>query len=100
MKFADVVRAAKGFKMDDAHRFAQHVVPEVVRPARVIWNQAIGGVFLLFAVFFGGYAINYYRSQNNVGLGFSVFLGAVMAFFSIASFLQARKIGRGPSRRS
>ena len=99
MKLADVFRVAKSLKMADAQRFAQHVVPEVVRPARVIWNQAIGGLFALFAFFFFGYAYNYYRdmqtdSRRGVALAFSLFLGIVMAFFAIASFLKARKIAR------
>jgi hypothetical protein len=99
MKLADVYRAAKSVKMSDAQRFAQHVVPEVVRPARVIWNQAIGGLFALFAVFFFGYSYNYYRdlqtdSRRGVALAFSLFLGTVMAFFAISSFLKARKIAR------
>jgi uncharacterized membrane protein len=99
MKLADVFRIAKTYKMSDAQRFAQHVVPEVVRPARVIWNQAIGGIFLLFALLFLGYAFDYYRHmnaepKNGLGFGFSLFLGLVMAFFSLSSFLKARKIAR------
>jgi hypothetical protein len=85
MKLADVIRFTKTFKMDDAQRFAQHVVPEVVRPARVIWNQAIGGVFFLFAA---------------VAFGFAIVFGLVMGFFSLTSFLQARKIARQAPRRT
>jgi hypothetical protein len=99
MKLADVIRFTKTFKMDDAQRFAQHVVPEVVRPARVIWNQAIGGVFLLFTVMFLANGYNYYRHDNEVALAFSIFMGLVMGFFSAASFLQARKIARRSPRR-
>ncbi len=99
MKLADAVRVAKTVKMNDAKRFAQHVVPEVVRPARIIWNQAMGGVFLLFALLFFGYAVKYFRaldagSGNPVALAFSAFLGAVMLFFGIGSFLKARRISQ------
>ncbi len=94
MKLADVIRFTKNFKMDDAQRFAQHVVPEVVRPARVIWNQAIGGVFFLFAAVALGYSVNYYQQSNPVAFGFSLFFGLVMGFFSLTSFVQARKIAR------
>jgi drug/metabolite transporter (DMT)-like permease len=98
MKLADVFRVAKTYKMSDAQRFAQHVVPEVVRPARIIWNQAIGALFALFAVFFFGYAYNYYHetgadAKRAGSFGF-MFLGVVMSFFAITSFMQARKIGR------
>lgn len=96
---ADALKAAKYVKVDHAKRFAQHVVPEVVRPARVIWNQAIGGIFILFAVLFLGNAFRYYDGKthapnNSVALVFSIFLGAIMAYFGIASFLKARRIAR------
>jgi predicted phage tail protein len=97
VKLSDAVKVARSVKIEHARRFATHVVPEVVRPARVIWNQAMGGIFLLFAVMFFGNAIRYYNglatdSRNPVALGFSLFLGAVMAFFAGASFLKARRI--------
>ena len=96
IKLAEAVRIVRS---GHAKRFAQHVVPQVVRPARVIWNQAIGLVFLLLAALFLINAAHYYRSlhteeQNPVGLGFSLFLGLVMAFFGIHSFLRARRISR------
>ncbi len=100
MKLADAIKAARLVKVSHAKRFAQHVVPEVVRPARVIWNQAIGGIFLLFAVLFFGNAVRYYNesgatdSRNTLALAFSLFLGVVMAFFGITSFLKARRISR------
>ena len=99
MKFAEAVKLAKSVKVDHARQFATHVVPEVVRPARIIWNQAIGGVFLLFAVVFFGYAVKYVRAINSdtsnpVALIFSAFLGGVMLFFGIGSFLKARRIGQ------
>jgi glycerol uptake facilitator-like aquaporin len=100
MKLADVIRFTKTFKMDDAQRFAQHVVPEVVRPARVLWNQAIGGIFLLFAAVALGYSYSYYQKDNPVAFGFSIFFGLVMGFFSLTSFLQARKIARRAPRRT
>jgi len=100
MKLADVIRFTKTFKMDDAQRFAQHVVPEVVRPARVIWNQAIGAVFFLFAAVAFGYSYNYYQQNNPVAFGFAIVFGLVMGFFSLTSFLQARKIARQAPRRT
>ena len=99
MKLADAIRTARSVKLSHAQKFAQHVIPEVVRPARIIWNQAIGGVFLLFAVLFLGNAFRYFDSKtgvivNPVGLGFSIFLGTVMATFGVSSFVKARRIGK------
>jgi hypothetical protein len=92
VRLADAVRLVRGVKISHARRFAQHVVPEVVRPARVIWNQAIGGIFLLFAVSFLWYAIT--QSHNPAGMMMGIFLGFVMGFFCITSFLKARRISR------
>jgi hypothetical protein len=92
MKLADAVRLARGLKVEHARKFAQHVVPEVVRPARVIWNQAIGGIFLLFAFSFAWYSVTQHR--NIAALIGGGFLTVVMAFFGITSFLKARRIAR------
>jgi hypothetical protein len=99
MKLADVFKVARTVKMADAQRFARHVVPEVVRPARIIWNQAIGAFFMLLALFFLGYAVVDYRQMSvepNLAarFGMALFMGSVMLFFGIASFLKARNIGR------
>jgi hypothetical protein len=99
MKLADVIKVAKSFKMADAHRFAKHVVPEVVKPARIIWNQAIGAFFLVLTVFFLGYAVSDYRQMAkdpnlSMRFGMALFMGSVMLFFCISSFMKARKIGR------
>ena len=92
MKLADAVKLAKTVKVDHARKFATHVVPEVVRPARVIWNQAIGGVFGVLALYLFAWA--YQHRDNQAGWIGAVFFGAVMAFFSVTSFLSARRIAR------
>ena len=80
-------------------RFVEHVMPGVVRPLRVLWNEIIGFVFLCLAAWSVPSAIRNMKSfqseQGNFGraalsLGF---LG-LMAYFSITSFLRARKISR------
>lgn len=99
MKLADAVRTAKTFKIDHAKKFARHVVPEVIRPARIIWNQAVGAVFILFSMLFFGYAVKYLRAMhtaaaNPVALAFSAFLGGVMLFFGWSSFRSAKRAGQ------
>jgi hypothetical protein len=91
--------AMKYANPDSARKFAQHMVPHVVRPAQIIWNKAIGAIFLLFAILFFSNAYKYFHtlqsdSPNPIGLGFSLFLGAIMGFFGITSFLKARRIER------
>ena len=101
MKLQDAVRfakhAAKHATADNAKLFAQHVVPEMVRPARVIWNQAIGLLFLVLAVPAIFKAIQLYRElqtdpKSAFGLAISCVFIVVMVSFGLASFLKARRI--------
>ena len=93
MKLGHAFRLANRYaNVDNAKKFAQHVVPEVVRPARIIWNQAIGAVFLVFAVYFLGYASMHTHNPPAVIGG--AFLGLIMGFFAITSFRRARHISR------
>ncbi len=93
MKLGQAFRLANRYaNVDNAKKFAQHVVPEVVRPARIIWNQAIGAIFLLFAVYFIGYAS--VHTQNPAALIGGSFMGLIMGFFAMTSFRKARRISR------
>ena len=92
IKLAEAVRLAKLARPEHARQFAQHMVPHVVRPAQIIWNRAIGAVFLLFAVSFLSYA--YVHRDNAMALALSLFCGSVMVFFGLASFLKARRLGK------
>ena len=79
--------------------FLGHVMPGVVRPLRVLWNEVLGFIFLVMAVIFGSSAIRSYRTLhpdeiNVFRVVLSFFLPALMAFFGITSFLKARKISR------
>ena len=103
MKLQDAVRlakhASKHASVDNAKRFAQHVVPEVVRPARIIWNQAIGALFFVLAIPAFLKAIQLYRTFQSdpkssfVALAISCVFVIVMVGFGASSFLKARRIG-------
>jgi hypothetical protein len=80
-------------------RFLEHVVPGVVRPLRVLWNEIIGFVFLCLAAWAVPSAIRNVRSlptaQGSMGrVALSFGFLALMAYFAISSFLRARKISR------
>jgi hypothetical protein len=107
VKLQDAVRlakhAAKHANADNARRFTHHVVPEVTRPARIVWNQAIGFLFFVLAVpaIFKG--VQLYRSldaepKNGFGLVISAIFVAVMVSFGVSSFLKARRIASRANR--
>lgn len=101
MKLQDAVRFAKQASqhanVDNAKHFARHVVPEVVRPARVVWNQAIGALFFVLAIpaLVKGIQL-YHEIQSDPKSGFGVVISAifvvVMVSFGTSSFLKARRI--------
>ncbi len=75
-----------------AKKFLGHVVPQVIRPIHILWNQVIGFVFIVLAAVFG-YRI--FRGNEPVGLqivgALFVFL---IAWFGVSSFWKARKISK------
>jgi hypothetical protein len=108
VKLQDAVRlakhASKHASVDNAKRFAKHVVPEVVRPARIIWNQAIGVIFFVLAIPAFLKSIQLYRAfqadpkSGFVALGISCVFVLVMVGFGASSFLQARRIASRAQR--
>lgn len=109
MKLEDAARlarrAGKYANVENAKRFATHVVPEVVRPARVIWNQAIGALFFVLAIPALVKAVQLYRdlktdpSKSSFGLVLSAIFVTVMVIFGITSFMKARQISARISNR-
>ena len=86
-------------KPGTVRNFAKHVVPHVVKPARIVWNQLIGAFFLLFAIpaFFRAYT--FYQSldsdpRSGGQLTITLIFGIIMAVFGFTSLLRARRISR------
>jgi hypothetical protein len=80
-------------------RFLAHVMPGVVRPLRVLWNEMIGFIFLVLAASAVPSAVRSIRQfHGDPGSVFraalSITFSAVMAYFGVTSFLRARKISR------
>jgi hypothetical protein len=77
----------------------EHVVPVVVKPARTLWHEVIGFLFLSMAVLIAGSSIRVLRHfDGNPGdimrllmAGFCVLL---LGYYGVSSFLRARKISR------
>jgi len=86
--------------------FVRHVVPAIIKPARTLWNEVIGFLFLAFAAMFGLKTFRYAMDlrevltagADNTGelirLGMAGFCTVVMGAYGISSFRRARKISR------
>jgi hypothetical protein len=84
--------------------FVKHVVPAVVKPAQVLWNQFVGFLFLCFGVIFAfktaRLAMQYGKVPPIDGMGefwrlvIAAGCTAIMIGFCAASFLRARRISR------
>jgi hypothetical protein len=74
--------------------FVKHVVPAIAKPARTLWNEVIGFLFLCFAVPFGFRAVSYARAGDGFRLLVAGFCFVLMAYFGVQSFLRARRISR------
>jgi hypothetical protein len=94
----EAIRLVRSVKPRHAKTFARTVVPEVMRPARVIWNQSIGAIFVVLAVPALLKAVQVYRemkpddTRSLFVLILSVVFCVVMFSFAIASFRKARRI--------
>lgn len=86
--------------------FVKHVVPAVVKPARVLWNEIIGFLFISFGVIFGFKTFTYFRDYGRtvaatgdatgdvIRLAMAGFCTLLMTYFGITSFRRARKLSR------
>jgi len=72
----------------------EHVLPAVLKPARTLWNEVIGFLFLCFGGIFGIQGVRYYLARDGVRLFFAAFCTLVMVWFGVSSFRRARKISR------
>ena len=113
VKLQDAVKlaklAGKHANVDSARRFTTHVVPEVTRPARVVWNQAIGLLVLVLALMpaQGAYKL-FQKIHTDSNADWDLGTVAIITFFAIAflglvgfgisSFLKARRIASRVTR--
>ena len=80
-------------------QFLQHVVPAVLKPLRTLWNEVIGFLFIVLALWAAPSGIRAAREFNGDPESFfKIFLVAgfvlIMGGFGISSFRRARKISR------
>lgn len=80
--------------------FAGHVLPGIIKPLRVLWNEIIGFMFLVLGVIFGFSAWRKYRDFNGDFASLLLLMMAavfvlLMLIYGVSSFLRARRIGKG-----
>ena len=82
-----------------AKQFCSHVVPKVIRPIQVVWNQVIGFLFLVLAAWSIPHGVRTVREFDGqpgslVRLILSTLFTSAMTVYGILSFLRARKVSR------
>ncbi len=81
--------------LSKARTFAQHVVPAVIKPLRVLWNEMIGFVYLVFGVLVTFRVWREHENGQSPGMVvMGAAFGAIMLYFGVTSFWRARKINR------
>jgi CDP-diglyceride synthetase len=85
------------FSVANGRQFAKHVLPAVIRPLRVLWNQIIGFVFLVLAVWAMPRTVRSVRNftgdtESLFHLLLSGVFVALMGGFGFYSFWRAHKV--------
>ena len=80
-------------------QFLGFVVPAVVKPARTLWNQVIGFLFICMAIVFVSSAFRAIRTfdgsfSSMLKLVVPIFCVCLLGGYGISSFLRARRISR------
>ena len=79
--------------------FARHTLPVAVRPARILWHQLIGFLFIVMAIAPARFEYKALTSFKGDGESWTKAVMAgifilVMLGYGISSFLKARKLSR------
>ncbi|MBV9772072.1 MAG: hypothetical protein JOZ32_21040 [Bryobacterales bacterium] len=81
--------------LSTAKKFLAHVVPGVVRPIHILWNQVIGFFFVVLALLpIHSIMRDWQKSDSGPRLALEIPFALLMAGFGIHSFLRARKISK------
>jgi hypothetical protein len=74
--------------------FLSHVLPGVVRPMRVLWNEVIGFLFVVIAIPMTFASVRAYNAGDSNRMLIAGGFAAMLLYFGVTSFLRARKISR------
>jgi len=92
----DAAKAVKTgqFAVRHGRSFLQHVIPALLKPARALWNQMIGFLFLCLGGIFALAALRYLKQGEDFRFVVAVSCALIMTWFGVSSFWKARKISR------
>lgn len=81
------------------NKFLHHVVPGVIKPLRILWNEMIGFLFIVLGLLALPSIVRGMREFDGSGdaffrVGLAVIFLLVMSYFGVSSFWRARKISR------
>lgn len=82
-----------------AKQFVSHVLPSVIRPLRILWNEVFSFIFIVLAVVFGLGTYRLFRNgEGEIGEFFmligGILFSLMLLWFGVTQFLRARKISR------
>ena len=80
-------------------RFVRHVVPATVKPARILWNEIIGFMFLVIAGLFALQGVSAWRQYHGkpgdlIKLIMIAVCVILLGAYGVSSFRRARRISR------
>ena len=80
-------------------KFLSHVLPGIMRPLRILWNEMIAFVFICFAVLAAPKVYSSWKDfdgepERLFRLVLSTLFLVTMLSFAVFSFLRAKKISR------
>ena len=80
-------------------QFFRSVLPAVIRPLHILWNEIIGFIFISLGVIGLSRTYSFYRDsgqneEEGMKMLFSGSFAVIMLYFGISSFWRARKIGK------
>jgi hypothetical protein len=79
-------------------QFLKHVVPAVIKPLRVLWNEIIAFIFMVLGVMMGFSTWRNFNDGQSAGSPVLLLAGGgfslMLLYFGLSSFLRARRISR------
>jgi hypothetical protein len=93
------MKVALRIMLSIGRKLVQHVLPGVFKPIHILWNQLIAFTFFVLAVAVVPSAYRTIRDfdgepRSLFRAGVSCTFGLIMIYFSLSSFLKARRISK------